>query len=62
MIMTNKTQIVRGTKCLVIKGDKIREGIIVDALKDMVKVRFWFRSEWFPIQGQQVHVEFNVTR
>jgi|HubBroStandDraft_1064217.scaffolds.fasta_scaffold167076_3 hypothetical protein len=53
-----KTKIVHGAKCLVVRGDHIREGKIVDALGDKVKVRFFIKSAWFPIKGQEVHVEF----
>ena len=62
-----RMKINKNTKCLVIKGDKIREGIIIDALRDMVRVELnlikigWFRiyfKKWYPIKGKKVRVEF----
>ena len=62
-------KIQKGTRCLVIKGDKIREGIIIDAMRDMVKVKATFleigsfklwHSKWYPIKGKDVRVEFRA--
>ena len=52
----------RGHPCLVVCGDKIRDGRIVDAIGGNVKVKFnWFTpAQWFPIKGQNVRVEFKL--
>lgn len=65
--MTNKTQITKGSRVLVktraADGSfKIREGKIVDAHRDCLKVeyRWWLfrRSEWLPIKDDWRTLEF----